>query len=251
MTTSVPLWQVQRFSTLCHSSCTKMVEVPEKNTGWNVFFSSRLHKDVHALYSSGTFLKRCWQRVMWTPALVHITNWKTNYSSSKPYNIEVRLSLQRLRKKRKGTQTHLGIITNMWTPKIGHCQVTSAPGQVPQESRRAHRWVKTCPHRWQHKQARGQQVPDPGPVNTTHTCTSHTSAHVLPPSTPLGCGAAGTPRGQQPPSHHRPQTSRRTHLPGPSRPGQQPGNRGVGRPFPSSPLGWEVEQYIQICDSNI
>ena len=83
---------------------------------------------------------------------------------------------------------------------------TRAPG--------AHRWVKPRaagkgnasppPHQEQHKQARGQQVPDPGPVITTHTRTSHTSAHVPPPSTPLGCGAAGTPEGQQPPSHHRP-----------------------------------------------
>jgi len=38
----------------------------------------------------------------------------------------------------------------------------------------------------------------------THTRTSHTSAHVPPPSTPLGFGAAGTSGGQQPPSHHRP-----------------------------------------------
>ena len=92
---------------------------------------------------------------------------------------------------------------------------------------------RSPPHRGQHKQARGQQVPDPGPVNTTHTCTSHTSTHVPPPLTPLGCDAAGTPWGQQSPSHHRLRTSRRTHLPGPSRPGQQPGNRGVGKPLPS------------------
>ena len=122
----------------------------------------------------------------------------------------------------------------------------SAPGQGPWESRRAHRWVKpraagrgnAPPHQEQHKQARRQQVPDPdpGPVVTTYTCTSHTSTHVLPPSTPLGCGATGTPGGQQPPSHHRPRTRRIIHPPGPSRPGQQPGNRGVGNDLDVKPL---------------
>ena len=51
------------------------------------------------------------------------------------------------------------------------------------------------PHRDQHKQARGQQVPDPGPVITTHTCTSHTSAQVPSSLNSAGVWRSGHTRG--------------------------------------------------------